>query len=92
MLPGSSRRLVLSKMNMMGAGTAMMKHVMKQKNVDSLPDLINQAMEMGVRFVACEMSMGIMGITRDELMDGMEFAGVTDFAAASEASDATLFI
>lgn len=92
MLPGSAKRLALSKMNMMGAGTAMMKHVMKKKNVDSLPDLISQAREMGIRFVACEMSMGIMGITRDELMDGMEFAGVADFAATSEKSDATLFI
>ncbi|PIE52706.1 pyridine nucleotide-disulfide oxidoreductase [Candidatus Fermentibacteria bacterium] len=92
MLPGSARKLALSKMNMMGAGPLMMKHVMKQKNVDSLPDLIKQAKEMGVRFVACEMSMNIMGLKREELMDGIDIAGVAEFATISERSDATLFI
>lgn len=92
MLPGSAKRLALSKMNMMGAGTAMMKHVMKKKNVETLPELIEQAKEMGVRFVACEMCMNIMGLSREELMDGMEVAGVAEFASISENADATLFI
>lgn len=92
MLPQGARKLALSKMNMMGAGTAMMKHVMKQKNVDSLPRLIEQAKTMGVRFVACEMSMGVMGLHKEELLDGVESAGVAEFAAISERSSATLFI
>lgn len=92
MLPRSANRLALSKMNMMGAGTAMMKHVMKQKNVETLPALIAQAREMGVRFVACEMCMNIMGLEKEELMDGIEIAGVAEFASISEKSDATLFI
>ncbi len=92
MLPRSAERLALSKMNMMGAGTAMMKHVMKQKNVDTLPELITQAREMGVRFVACEMCMNIMGLQKEELMDGIDVAGVAEFASISENADATLFI
>ena len=79
-------------MNMMGAGTAMMKHVMKQKNVDTLPELITQAREMGVRFVACEMCMNIMGLQKEELMEGIDVAGVAEFASISENADATLFI
>lgn len=92
MLPRSAERLALSKMNMMGAGTAMMKHVMKQKNVDTLPALIEQAREMGVRFVACEMCMNIMGLRKEELMEGIDVAGVAEFASISENADATLFI
>ncbi|HOP27007.1 MAG TPA: FAD-dependent oxidoreductase [Candidatus Sabulitectum sp.] len=92
MLPGSAKRLALSKMNMMGAGTAMMKHVMKKKNVETLPELIEQAKGMGVRFVACEMCMNIMGLQREELMEGMDVAGVAEFASISENADATLFI
>lgn len=92
MIPRGPRRLALSRLHMMGAGTAMMKHVMKTKNVDSLPAMLERAMEMGVVFQACEMSMGVMGITREELLDGVETAGVGTFAALAEKSAATLFI
>ena len=92
MLPRGAKRLALSKLHMMGAGTAMMKHVMKSKNVDSVPDMLANAMEMGVIFQACEMSMGVMGITAEELLDGVETAGVGTFAALAEKSSATLFI
>lgn len=92
MIPRGPRRLALSRLHMMGAGTAMMKHVMRTKNVDSLPDMLARAMEMGVVFQACEMSMGVMGITREELLDGVETAGVGTFAALAEKSAATLFI
>ncbi len=92
MLPRGARKLAMSKMNMMGAGTAMMKQVMKQKNIASLPELITQARDMGVRFVACEMAMDMMGLRRDELIDGTESAGVAEFAAISENADVTLFI
>ena len=82
----------LSKMNMAGMGTAMMKKVMNDKNVDSLEDLMKKAMENGVRLVACTMSMDIMGITREELLDGVEFAGVASYLGDAEESNVNLFI
>ncbi|MBT3193871.1 MAG: FAD-dependent oxidoreductase, partial [Verrucomicrobia bacterium] len=72
MMPKGARRLKLSSLNMLGAGTAMMKHVMRTKNVDSLPSLMQQAMDSGVKIVACAMSMEVMGIKREELIDGIE--------------------
>lgn len=79
-------------MNMAGMGTAMMKKVMNDKNVDSLGDLMKKAMENGVRLVACTMSMDIMGITREELLDGVEFAGVASYLGDAEESNVNLFI
>lgn len=79
-------------MNMAGMGTAMMKKVMNDKNVDSLEDLMKKAMENGVRLVACTMSMDIMGITREELLDGVEFAGVASYLGDAEESNVNLFI
>jgi len=92
MMPRGAKKLALSKMHMMGMGTAMMKHVMNSKNVDSLPKLIEQAREMGIDFIACEMAMNVMGIAKEELIDGVETAGVANFAALSEKSGTTLFI
>ncbi|MDY5774460.1 MAG: DsrE/DsrF/DrsH-like family protein [Lachnospiraceae bacterium] len=77
---------------MAGMGTAMMKKVMNDKNVDSLEDLMKKAMENGVRLVACTMSMDIMGITREELLDGVEFAGVASYLGDAEESNVNLFI
>nr|HML36578.1 FAD-dependent oxidoreductase [Bacillota bacterium] len=70
MMPRGTSKLKLSNMNMGGMGTAMMRKVMKDKNIDSLEDLMKQAMFNGVRLVACTMSMDVMGITKDELIDG----------------------
>lgn len=70
----------------------MMKKVMNDKNVDSLEDLMKKAMENGVRLVACTMSMDIMGITREELLDGVEFAGVASYLGDAEESNVNLFI
>ena len=92
MLPSGARRLALSKLHMLGAGTVMMKHVMKRKNVPSLPELIEKSRQLGVRFTACEMAMNIMGIQKEELLDGVETAGVANFAALAERSGTTLFI
>ncbi len=92
MMPRGARKLALSQMHMMGMGTAMMKNVMKGKNVDDLPTLIKQARFMGVKLLACEMAMNMMGIQMEELLDGVETAGVANFAALSEKSDTTLFI
>ncbi len=92
MLPKGPEKLALSKLNMMGMGSAMMKSVMKQKHVLSLPELIRSAREVGVRFVACDMAMDVMGITRDELNDVDEVAGVATFAELVKSSGTTLFI
>lgn len=92
MLPRGASELSLSKMNMCGAGTAMMKHVMKEQNVTSLPELLKQARELGVRFVACEMAMNVMGITREELIEVDDVAGVASFAEMTKDGGSTLFI
>ncbi len=92
MMPKGSRKLKLSKMNMAGMGTAMMKKVMKDKNVDSLESLMQHARKSGIRLVACTMSMDIMGITKEELIDGVEFAGVASYLGDAEESNVNLFV
>ncbi len=92
MMPKGPNRLKLSKLNMGGMGTAMMKHVMKSKNVDSLPDLIASARAAGVRMVACSMSMDVMGIKAEELIDGIEVAGVTNYLGTADEANVNLFI
>ena len=92
MMPKGSRKLSLSKMNMAGAGPKMIRYLMNKKNISSLEQLIDQAGKNGVNFVACNMSMDIMGIKREELMDGVTIGGVASFLGAAEESDMALFI
>ncbi len=92
MMPRGSTRLGLSKMNMGGMGAAMIRGIMKSKNVDSLEELIKTAMDNGVKVVACSMSMDVMGIKREELIDGVELAGAAAMLANAEESDMSLFI
>ena len=92
MLPKGSRKLALSKMNMLGMGSAMMKSVMKKQSVLSLEELIASARDAGVRFIACDMAMNVMGITREELIEVDEVAGVATFAELAKNSNNTLFI
>jgi NADPH-dependent 2,4-dienoyl-CoA reductase/sulfur reductase-like enzyme/peroxiredoxin family protein/TusA-related sulfurtransferase/rhodanese-related sulfurtransferase len=92
MMPRGAKKLALSKMHMMGMGTAMMKNVMKNKNIDDLPTLIGQARLMGVKLLACEMAMNMMGIQETELLDNIELAGVANFAALAEKSGPVMFI
>ena len=93
MLPKGAEKLTLSKMNMSGMGTAMMKDVMKKQNIMSLPALIRSAKAAGVKFIACDMAMGVMGLTREELIDEVdEVAGVAAFAELARKSTNTLFI
>ena len=92
MMPRGAKKLTLSQMHMAGMGTGMIKAIMKQKNVDSLPELMKSAQENGVRLLACQMSMDLMGIHHEELIDGVEIAGVATFIASSDESNATLFI
>ncbi len=92
MMPRGSGKLKLSKMHMLGMGGKMIRGIMKKKNVESLEQLIKQAKDHGVRLVACNMSMDIMGIKREELMDEVEIGGVASFLGSAEESDMSLFI
>jgi len=92
MMPRGNSKLKLSKMNMGGMGTRMMKGVMRKKNVHSLDELIRFAQEQGVRLVACTMTMDIMGLRREELIDGIEEGGVSAFLEDADHSNVTLFI
>lgn len=92
MMPRGTKKLKLSKMNMGGMGTKMMKKVMKDKNVDSLEALMKLAMASGVKLVACTMSMDVMGITKEELIDGVELAGVATYLGDAEESNVNLFV
>lgn len=92
MMPRGTKKLGLSKMNMLGMGPKMIRMVMKKHNVDSLESLLQMAMDNGVRMVACNMSMDLMGITAEELIDGVEFGGVASMLGAAEDSNMSLFI
>ena len=92
MLPRGSEKLKLSRMNMAGMGTAMMKKIMNDKNVDSLETLIQKAIASGVKIVACTMSMDVMGISEEELIDGVELGGVGAYLGDAEESNVNLFI
>jgi len=92
MMPRGVQRLKLSQMNMGGIGTAMMKHVMRKKRVASLPELMDDARRQGVRMVACTMSMDVMGIQPEELIDGLEFGGVGAYIGDAQAARMNLFI
>lgn len=92
MMPRGTQKLGLSRMNMGGAGAKMIRWIMKKKNIRSLEQLIEDAKEHGVRLIACQMSMDIMGIHKEELIDGIELGGVSTFLGAGEQSDMSLFI
>ncbi len=92
MLPKNANSLPISEMNMGGAGAVMIKQVMQQKNVDSLPVMIDKAQQLGVKFIACTMSMDIMGIAKEELFDFVEYGGVATYLGDSENANLNLFI
>ncbi len=92
MMPRGTKKLGLSRMNMGGMGARMIRGIMKEKGISSLEELIADAIAHGVKVVACQMSMDIMGIRREELIDGVELGGVATFLGAGERSDMSLFI
>jgi peroxiredoxin family protein len=92
MSPDNSLDLPVSKMNYFGIGAKMLRQMMADKNVDSLEDMIALAKEMGVTMIACEMSRDVMGINDDELVEGLELAGVAAFLSESLTSKTNLFI
>ena len=94
MLPKGMGQVKLSKMNMGGMGTAMMKSLMKKKNVASLDQMIEMAQEFGVQIYVCEMSMDLMGFKREEMIDysNMSYCGVATFLEQAKDSRIQLFI
>lgn len=94
MLPKGTTKVKLSKMNMGGMGTAMMKNLMKKKNIQSLEEMVEMAAELGVKIYICEMSMDLMGMKAEEMIDypGIELAGVAKFLEEAGNSRIQLFI
>lgn len=92
MMPRGTKKAQLSQMRMAGLGTEMIKSIMKKKNVDSLPIMLQTAIDNGVKIQACQMSMDLMGIKREELIDGIEVVGVASMLADSDESNGVIFI
>jgi peroxiredoxin family protein/TusA-related sulfurtransferase len=92
MRPKGPRKLSTSKMNFAGIGPKLFNFMMGKKNIETLPSLVEMATEMGVKIVACQMSMDVMGIKKEDLIDGVEVGGVAAFLSDSYKSNTTLFI
>ncbi len=92
MLPSDTKSLKLSKMNMFGIGSKMMRYIMKHKNIDSLEMLRESAIKNGVEFIACQMSMDVMGVQREELLDNVTIGGVATYINRTDNANLNLFI
>ena len=92
MLPSHSGKLSLSKLNMWGMGSLMMRFIMKKKRIDSLESLMQQAIHGGVEMIACTMSMDVMGVKREELLDNVQLGGVAAYMERAEHANMNLFI
>lgn len=92
MMPSNSRQLSLSKMNMGGMGKKMMRKVMQKRNVESLENMIQSAIENGVELVACQMSMDVMGVKAEEFIPGVQVGGVATYLERTESANLNLFI
>ena len=92
MLPSSSKKLKLSKMSMGGLGGKMMRYIMNKKGIDSLESLRQQALENGVEFIACQMSMDVMGVKQEELLDEVTIGGVATYMERADNANVNLFI
>ncbi len=92
MLPSSSLKLKLSKFNMFGMGSVMMRYIMKKKGIESLESLRQQALDNGVEFIACQMSMDVMGVKKEELMDKVTIGGVATYMEKADQANINLFI
>ena len=92
MLPSSSRKLHLSQMSFFGMGDRLMRHIMRRKNIEQLEDLRQAAQKAGVEFIACQMTMDMMGIAKEELIDGVTVGGVATYMQRAEQANMNLFI
>ena len=92
MMPRGTKRLGLSKMNFAGAGEPLMRKVMKDQNAMSIEELFESAREQDVKFVACTLSMDILGFSKEELIDDIEFEGVAAYLGKADEANVNLFI
>ncbi|MFD1928241.1 DsrE/DsrF/DrsH-like family protein [Sporosarcina siberiensis] len=92
MMPRGAEKLGLSKMQMAGMGPKMIKHVMKKHNALTLTQLIEMAQEQEIKMVSCTMTMDLLGLQQDELLDGIEYAGVAAYLADAQDGNVNLFI
>lgn len=92
MMPRGANKMGLSKMNFAGMGPKMIKHIMKKHNALPTPELIEMAKEQDVKLVACTMTMDLLGLHKEELIDGLEYAGVGAYLADAEEGNVNLFI
>lgn len=92
MMPRGADRMGLSRMNFAGIGPKLIKHVIKKHNAMPLPQLIDMAKEQGVKLVACQMTVDLLGLKPEELIDGIEFAGVAAYLADASEGNVNLFI
>ena len=92
MLPSDSRKLKLPQLSMFGIGDKMMRYIMRKKNISQLEELRQQAMDSGVEFIACQMSMDMMGVCKEELIDGVTIGGVATYMNRAEDACVNLFI
>ncbi|MGM0902473.1 MAG: DsrE/DsrF/DrsH-like family protein [Bacillota bacterium] len=92
MMPRGADKMALSKMNFAGMGPKMIKHVIKKHNAMTLPQLIEMAQEQEIKLVACTMTMDLLGLQREELLDNIEYAGVAAYLADAQEGNVNLFI
>lgn len=92
MMPRGTTKLGLSQMNFGGVGAKLIRKIMKDNNVESLESLLKQAQDNGVKMIACTMSMELMGIREEELIDGIDLGGVATYLGEAEMADTNLFI
>ncbi|AZV60190.1 DsrE/DsrF/DrsH-like family protein [Peribacillus frigoritolerans] len=92
MMPRGSDKMGLSNMNFAGMGPKMIKHVIKKHNAMSLPNLIELAQEQEIKLIACTMTMDLLGLQKEELLEGLEYAGVAAYLAEAEDGNVNLFI
>ncbi len=92
MMPRGADKMGLSKMNYLGMGQKMIKNVMKKHNAMPLPQLIEMAQEQDVKLIGCTMTMDLLGLQKEELLDGIEYAGVAAYIGDAEEGNVNLFI
>jgi len=92
MMPRGAEKLGLSKMQMLGMGPKMIKHVMNKHNALTLTQLVEMAQEQEIKLVTCTMTMDLLGLQKEELLDGIEYAGVAAYLADAEDGNVNLFI
>ena len=92
MMPRGAEKLGLSKMQMLGMGPKMIKHVMQKHNALTLTQLVEMAQEQDIKLVTCTMTMDLLGLEKEELLDGIEYAGVAAYLADAEEGNVNLFI